>query len=468
MGICILNAQSASFGVTVDVVVIGAGACGYTSALAARDRGAEVAMLERDSTPLGSTAMSTGLIPGANTRFQREIGIEDNPAVFADDLLLKAKHQTDADIAMMLARESAPTIEWLVDAHQVPLTLVKSYTYPGHSVMRLHGTPNRSGTELMAALAIAGERAGVDLLTSATANELFTEEDGTVRGVRVTRPDGSHEDIGCDALILACCGYAGNRDMLKEFIPEMLEAEFFGHSGNKGDAIRWGRALGASILDIGAYQGHGGLAVGHSIPILWPLIMEGGIQINVDAKRFSNEALDYSIQAAHVIAQPGHIAWDIFDERLHRLMLEFLDYRDAFEAGAIITAASTSLLAQKLHVPEAALAETLSDVEQIVRRKGSCPFGRIFNENAILTAPYYAAKVTGALFHTQGGLEVDTRARVLRNSDGIFPNLFAGGGAARGISGPGGWGYLAGNGLLTATTFGRLAGESAAELLRSD
>lgn len=467
MRMCILKPQDASFGATVDIVVIGAGACGYTAALAARDRGADVVMLERDSTPLGSTAMSTGLIPAANTRFQRDSGIDDSPDIFAEDILRKARHQTDAEIVMMLARESAPTVEWLVDNHQVPLTLVNSFLYPGHTVMRVHGTPNRSGTELMTALATAADKSGVDLLTSAIADELFADDDGTIRGVRVRRPGGSQEDIGCDALILACCGYAGNRDMLEEFIPEMLEAEFFGHSGNKGDAIRWGRALGASICDIGAYQGHGGLAVGHAIPILWPLIMEGGIQVNAEAKRFSNEALGYSEQAANVIAQPGRFAWDIFDERLHRLMLEFQDYRDAFEAGAIISASSTSLLARPLGIPESALAETLADVEQFVQRRKECPFGRKFKDNPVLSAPFYATKVKGALFHTQGGLEVDTQARVLREGGGAFPNLFAGGGAARGVSGPGGWGYLAGNGLLTATTFGRVAGVTAAELARS-
>jgi fumarate reductase flavoprotein subunit len=246
----------------------------------------------------------------------------------------------------------------------------------------------------------------------------------------------------------------------------MHDAKFFGHSGNKGDAIRWGRALGARISDIGAYQGHGGLAVGYSIPILWPLIIEGGIQINSDAKRFSDEALSYSQQAANVIAQADHIAWDIFDERLHELMLEFQDYRDAFAAGAVVSAASSSLLAQQLKVSESGLAETLTSVAQYVRGEKLCPFGRAFKDNPVLNPPYFAAKVTGALFHTQGGLAVDAQAGVQRDEGGTFPNLFAGGGAARGVSGPGGWGYLAGNGLLTATTFGRLAGESAAKLLR--
>jgi fumarate reductase flavoprotein subunit len=76
-------------------------------------------------------------------------------------------------------------------------------------------------------------------------------------------------------------------------------------------------------------------------------------------------------------------------------------------------------------------------------------------------------KVTGALFHTQGGLAVDAKARVKRRDErgGLFPNLFAAGGAAAGVSGGTAAGYLSGNGLLTATTLGRIAGRAASVLL---
>jgi fumarate reductase flavoprotein subunit len=195
--------------------------------------------------------------------------------------------------------------------------------------------------------------------------------------------------------------------------------------------------------------------------------MEGGIQVNTEGKRFSNEAAGYSEQAANVIAQPHHIAFDIFDGRLHQMMLEFQDYCDAFDAGAISSASGVAELATRLRIPESALQETMAEVEEIVGGKKSCPFGRRFKENPVLQAPFFAVKVKGALFHTQGGLAVDSHARVLRKTGGTFPNLFAGGGAARGVSGPGGWGYLAGNGLLTATTLGRLAGEAAANLVQS-
>ena len=73
-------------------------------------------------------------------------------------------------------------------------------------------------------------------------------------------------------------------------------------------------------------------------------------------------------------------------------------------------------------------------------------------------------KVTGTLFHTQGGLTVDRNARVLRPDGRPLPNLVAGGGAAAGLSGDHVWGYMSGNGLLSAVTYGRLAGESAAKL----
>jgi fumarate reductase flavoprotein subunit len=83
-----------------------------------------------------------------------------------------------------------------------------------------------------------------------------------------------------------------------------------------------------------------------------------------------------------------------------------------------------------------------------------------------LAPPFEAVKVTGALFHTQGGLAVDRAARVLDTNGKPLPNIFAAGGAAAGVSGPRANGYLSGNGLLTATVLGRVAGQTAAALVK--
>lgn len=449
----------------VPLVVIGAGATGLCAALAAADAGIEVLVIERDETPLGSTAMSTGLIPASGTPEQAARGIVDSPETFAADIAKKTKGRTDAAMALAIARESVETIAWLREGHKVPLDLLDGFTYPGHSVMRMYGTPKRSGGELMGCLQSAAEDAGVMLLTDATVTELVADEQGAVSLVRFERPDGTIEDVACDALILACSGFAGNAGLVARHIPDMAEATFHGHPGNKGDALRWGEQLGAATADLTGYQGHGGLAAGHGIPILWPLIMQGGFQVNTDGRRFSNEAAGYSEQAAKVNAQPGHVAWSIFDARLHTLMCDFEDYRDALSAQAVVTADDLEQLAFATRLPVEALAATVAEVAAMTRGEAEDPFGRDFTGKPELAGPWYAAKVTGALFHTQGGLVVDAQARVLRPDGRGLPNLFAGGGAARGVSGDGADGYLAGNGLLTATTLGKIAGRSAAAQL---
>ncbi|MCP4927234.1 MAG: FAD-dependent oxidoreductase [Gammaproteobacteria bacterium] len=462
--VTIFPASDVTIEYTVDVVVVGAGGCGLTAGLAAQQGGAGVLVLERDPTPLGSTAMSTGLIPGANTRFQREQGIDDPPALFAQDILAKARGMTDAEIAMALATESAATIEWLVDDFDIPLSLLDSFKYPGHSVLRMHGTPNRTGRELMGSLCNMAERVELDILCDATVTDLIAGDGQQVQGVKFLRPDGSAEVVGCRALVLACCGFGADAQMVKKYMPEIAAGEYFGHSGNRGDAVRWGQALGANLADMTGYQGHGGLAKGRGVPILWPVIMEGGIQVNSSGMRFSDETRGYSEQAVDVLQQPGGFAWMVYDEARHQLMLEFEDYHDAIEANAIVDAGTIAELAGIMKVPAAALEKTINSVEAIRGNGPEDEFGRDFTGTRHFATPYYAVMVTGALFHTQGGLVVDTKGRVLRANGTPLPNLYAGGGAARGVSGPGAWGYLAGNGLLTATTFGRLAGRDAAKL----
>ena len=64
----ILKAEGKSFQTRTQVLVVGAGACGTIAALAAKEHGAEVLILERDAKPTGSTSLSGGQIPAAGTK----------------------------------------------------------------------------------------------------------------------------------------------------------------------------------------------------------------------------------------------------------------------------------------------------------------------------------------------------------------------------------------------------------------
>jgi fumarate reductase flavoprotein subunit len=422
----------------VPVVVIGAGACGLTASLAARDAGAEVLILERDPSPSGSTALSSGFIPAAGTRYQRVAGIDDSPELFAAEVTRKNHGEADPRIVDALCRGIGPTLEWLDDRHGVRFDVLRGFTYPGHSRLRMHAVAEKTGEALMAALLRAC--ADVDILTSARVTDV------SHRSVRYERPDGTSDEVEYEALVLACSGFGGNKEMVRRYLPEISEALYFGHVGNQGDAVRWGTALGAQAMDMTAYQGHGSVAAPHGILVTWALMTEGGIEVNERGERFANEHVGYSEACLPVLRQPGGVAWCIYDERLHQLGMTFPDYREAEAAGAVKRNPAFPLLEKTL--------------EQV--KSGKDPFGRDFSTKPLLQPPYYAIKVTGALFHTQGGLVIDESARVLP-----LRNVFAGGGAARGVSGAHVWGYLSGNGLLSAVGLGRIAGESAARCATS-
>jgi fumarate reductase flavoprotein subunit len=449
----------------VPLLIIGAGAAGICAALAAKEAGVEAVVVERDAVPGGSTALSAGLVPAANTRFQRAKGVADSAERFAADIVRKTRGEACLAVLESVARGSAALIEWLADRHALPFELVDNFNYPGHSALRMHGLPSRTGRELIDRLRHAAEEREIVILTEIVADRLFAEADGRVCGIEIVRGDGTRERIGCKALILACNGYGGNPELVRRFIPEMADALYFGHPGNRGDAVLWGEALGAELACVGAYQGHGSVATPHNVLITWAVIMQGGIQVNAQGRRFCDETRGYSEQAAEVMRQPGAIAWDIFDACIAAVARQFEDFQSAERAGAILTAQSTGELAAAMHVPADDLEKECHDVETLKAHGKVDRYGRQFAPEQRFLPPFCAVKVTGALFHTQGGLAINAVGRVKRRDGTIFPNLFAAGGAAAGVSGTTAAGYLSGNGLLTATVLGRFAGEAAAALV---
>ncbi len=460
----VIHSGDTRFDSSVQVVVIGAGACGLAAALKATDLGAEVLVIEQDNAPSGSTALSSGFIPAAGTRFQKNQGIVDTAEIFENDIQKKAGGQAEPRLTNAVAHNCGATLEWLADRHGLEWIVIDDFLYPGHSRHRMHAVPERTGAALMTRLVNAAERANIAIATNARVTAIHVDRD-QIKGVGVTRSDGVQESIGCEALVMACSGYGGNSALMREYIPEMADALYFGHAGNRGDALLWGLKLGAAVRDLTSYQGHGSVAVPHGILISWALMMQGAIQVNADGKRFANEHRGYSEQAAEVLSQRGGIAWDVYDERIHLAGIEFDDYRHAVEAGAIKSAGDTSDLCNALKLPESSLERTFDQIAAY--RKGTIvdPLGRDFTGDQPFEPPFHAVRVTGAVFHTQGGVLTNEKAQVVTGPGKPLPNLFAGGGAACGVSGPAAQGYLSGNGLLCAVTMGALAGESAASCI---
>ena len=373
----------------------------------------------------------------------------------------------DADESMVtrLCAESANLVHWLVDDWDISLSLVDDFKYPKHSEYRMHAPPGRNGATLIAELEERVEATdNIELLTNAPVTKLVAD-DGVVGVVAGDRRD---EAIEADSVILATDGFGGNKRMVTEWCDELDEALYFGADGNTGDGIRWGAELGGELACMDAYQGHATVAYQTGALSTYAVVMNGGVVVNAAGERFGDESAGYSAFAVDVLRQPGSVAYEIFDRRIfERLAGEFDDFDEAVSLGAYHEADSVDALAEQLGCDRATTAATIERYNAAVAADERDETGRTDGMHT-LSSPFYGAEVTGALFHTQGGLVVDEHGRVLREDDSAVPGLYAGGGCAVGISGHGPGGYLSGNGLTTALGLGRLAGRHARRSLTSD
>ena len=449
----------------VDVLVIGAGACGLAAAIAAHDAGASVAIVEKMDRPGGNSSLSTGSVPAANSRFQREAGIVDDPQTYVRDLMGIAKETDDLALVQRLAEVSAETIEWLIDTLGARMTLITAYKHIGHSVPRLHAPVSRRGQDLVDDLLRFVDDRDIPLAVGNAVEGLIVEN-GAVQGARIRTSEGISE-MRAGKTILAVNGFAGDPELVKRFCPEIAGAQYFGARGSTGEAIRWGEAVGADFANMAAYQGYAAVAYPHGSLLSWTTIEKGGILVNSGGHRFGDESTGYSGYARIVLSQ-GEFAYAIFDQKIFDVASLEEEFMELVKFGGVKKADSVEALAGLMDLDPAAVSIAVSTYNQAARGVVTDEYGRKDFGLGALEPPFYICRVTPGLFHTQGGLKIDGDAHVLSKSGKPVPNLFAGGGAAAGISGrAGALGYASGNGLLSAIALGRIAGMKAAEELKA-
>lgn len=444
----------------VDVLVIGAGACGLAAAIAAHDAGASVAIVEKRERPGGNSSLSTGSVPAANSRFQREAGLADSPEKMVADLMGIAKETEDLALVRRMAEVSAETVEWLVDTVGARIVLITAYKHIGHSIQRLHAPVSRRGQDLVDDFLAAIAKREIPLAVGNAVEDLIVEN-GTVLGARVNAGEGAFE-IRARKTILAVNGFAADPDLVKHYCPEIAGAQYFGALGSHGEAVRWGLKIGAALANMGAYQGYAAVAYPHGSLLSWTTMEKGGILVGADGRRFGDESLGYS-GYARVVLEQGDYAFAVFDQKIFEVAALEEEFMELVRYGGVKKADSLPELAAMFELDGTELGRAVDAYNQAANGEAKDAFGRTSFGLGALKGPFYGCCVVPGLFHTQGGLRVDGHARVLRTDGTPVPGLFAGGGAAAGISGKvGALGYASGNGLLTAIALGRLAGLTAA------
>jgi succinate dehydrogenase/fumarate reductase flavoprotein subunit len=248
-----------------DVVVIGSGAAGLTAAIAAREAGASVILIEAEKHLGGHAIVSGGNVAlGGGTSLQKKYGIEDSPDLLFRDLTdwsvvepngFPDYRYNDREIVRAYADNSATTFEWLV-AHGV--TFVdeapdnSNAISDGNSVPRMAhaaaldwpivqtGKPAvpdlrktlSSGSGLVCPLEQAAKKAGVEFLFEHKMTSIFRElsSAGRVIGIAVDNNGSKRMFRAHKAVIIATGGSTGNVNFRRMFDPRLTE-EYCGLAG---------------------------------------------------------------------------------------------------------------------------------------------------------------------------------------------------------------------------------------------
>ena len=442
----------------VDIGIVGAGGCGLAAADAAAHDHLKVAVWERAKAAGGNTALSQGMVPGAGTRLQRDAGIFDSGEDLARDILQRNGGHSDPTLTRQLCDRSAALVDWLVDEHRIPLRLLASVGDPGHSRRRLHAPLARSGQPLIAGLLRTLERRGIRLRVSTPVLQLWTDDTGAVVGVQIKIPKKSATNVRCAKLIIASDGFAAHAELLKQHCPGASGMPYAGAAGSSGDALTWAADVGALTQQLDSFHAYGPVAVGSNLIIPWELAASGAIWVSQRGEPLGDAAVNPSAGCALLLSQPGHLAYAVFDANV----LQHMSARDSHFATEVVPrvarrADELAGLAKQFQIDPEALARTVAD------SNAAATVATDTVATHALAPPFYGIRITAALLQTHGGLAIDTNARVLRTDATPVFNLYAGGGAAVGLSGPGSDGYLLGTGLLCALGWGKIAGEHAAQ-----
>ncbi len=484
------------------VVIVGSGNAALCAGIAALEAGAQVLVLEKAGEDLagGNTKYTAGamrfaydgaedLIPLLKNLDDPRLAVTDfggyTKTKFAEDLLMFNGGRALSPEQETLIGQSLSAMQWL-GGHGVkfePIYSRQSFEKEGRHVFwgGLTLAAENEGVGLFDMELAAFERLGGKIRYNAAVTGLMMGDDG-VCGVRV-----SDEEIGADAVVLACGGFEASSELRKAWMGGHWDkAKVRGTPMNTGDGL-------AMATEIGA-QSYGLVDGCHATPMDLHMADFGGldlpaserknyrkicyflgVMLNANGERFVDEGENfrnytYAQFGKSVLEQPGHFAWQIFDAKVDDLL--YAEYR--FHDAHFVEADTLDALCEKLEGVDAAAAKSsLESYNKAVNEDVSFDPTALDGKNTtglslpksnwaqkIDKPPFKAFPVTGGITFTYGGLKISQTGQVLNKSGMAINGLFAAGEMVGGVFYEG---YPGGSGLTSGAVFGQIAGKGAAQ-----
>lgn len=486
--------------VRYDVVVVGAGNAALSAALAAREYGASVLVLERAPEgkrggnsyftgglvrfPYGGIADIRELIPDMSDAEADGIDVGAYPEEqFFETIARVTDYMADPELTQVVVQEALPTMKWLrskgvrfaLSTGRQAFKSGQKFKFWGNAPVEFVG----GGIGLVDMLFESARRHGVEIWYSARASRLLTDNTGRVTGV-LCRKDGAQVEIEAGGVVLACGGFEANPEMRARYLgPDWDLVKVRGTEFNTGDGITMALEVGAQPF--GHFSGCHAVAwdlnapatgdrkVGelfqkHSYPF--------GIVVNRDGERFLDEGADfrnytYAKYGKEILKQPGRMAVQIFDAKVMHLL------REEYRIPQVTKAVANTLeeLAEQLEINPDGLVRTVQAYNAACSDRPYDPTVKDGKGTAGITPPksnwalpidsppYVGFAVTCGITFTFGGLKVSPDSEVLDTDNQPIAGLYAAGELVGGLFYHN---YPGGTGLSTGAVFGKLAGRGAA------
>ena len=440
-----------------DVIVVGTGVAGLAAACSALEAGAgNVLILEKSPVVGGHSILSTGYVAAVDKPRQQRAGIEDSPSLMLQNMLEVGGYLNDVELAKIVCENSEDTVYWLEKMG------VKWDGNIYQTVAGLHPRSHitnfvRAGYDYVMALLECARRLDVKILLGHRAERLITENGHIVGAAGVCRGCQAFE-ARAHAVILATGGFAANTALLENALgPYAATLRSSANTrgiltdGAAGDGILMARAVGAKIVNMDSVllvPYNGGRVTGY---------VGGDIYLTKEGRRFIDEGASWLALRQALQNLPDGKMWVLTDSGT----VKNNDFSLKLMTGAVREAATLDEAAKGIGCNPAVLEETVRQYNHSVHIGRDEAFGKTTMLKALDEPPFYYGEERLNIHSTEGGVAIDTQARVLDQSEEPLLGLFAAGetvGNLHGKSRPGG------NGVLACVVFGRIAGQEAAQL----
>ncbi|MBP1848420.1 fumarate reductase flavoprotein subunit [Rhizobium petrolearium] len=461
-----------------DVLIVGGGLAGMSSAIRAAELGLSVRVIEQ----------GTGEHYLCNSRYTGglfHIGMEDmrsEPAELIARLKRVTGGETRVSLATMLARNAARAIAWL-RTQGVGLIRVgpdglrqNSLAPPGvrNTGLNWHW---RAGDVMLRTLNKRLAELGGRFDQGVIARKIVAKN-GRVSGLLVSR-NGREERLDAPVVILCDGGFQAKRELIGRYISPAPDRLLMRNAETgRGNGLEMAEAVGAKLIGMESFYGHIQYREAMTDGRFWPYpVMDSlcvsGLLVDRAGNRFCDESIG-GVHAANCMARLDdplgcHV---IFDEAIWQgpgrdWLLPANPYLER-AGGRLISENSLDQLAFRIGLDPKALARSVAAWNAAIDGQGAFEPDRsnaAYKAHPIRTSPFHAVPLCAGVTYTMGGILTDAAAQVLDAEERPIPGLLAAGACTGGLEGFSRDGYS--GGLSKSATFGMIAGETAATLARA-